>query len=260
MSTLLVALAGLAVALAASFLLWLVSLRLRDASIADPFWGPGFVLVGVTYLALGRAPGARPWLAVALVVLWAARLGLHLLARNRTHGEDFRYAAMRERHGAAFPRVSLFTVFWLQAALLWVVALPLLGAVVASGPLGAWDAAGVGIFLAGFTVEAVADAQLRRFKADPANRGRVLDSGLWRYSRHPNYFGDAVLWWGLWLVAVGGGAAWTVVGPAVMTLLLLKVSGVALLERSLSQGRPEYAEYVQRTSAFVPWLPKRPRG
>lgn len=258
MSTLSLALWGLAASLAAFTLLWLVSLRLRDASIVDPFWGPGFLVVGVTYLSLAPAPGPRAWIAVGLVALWAGRLGLHLLARNRAHGEDFRYAAMRERHGAAFPRVSLFTVFWLQAAVLWVVALPLLGATVGSRPLGGWDGVGTAVFLVGFSLEAIADAQLRRFKADPANRGRVLDAGLWRYSRHPNYFGDALLWWGLWLVAVGGGAAWTVVGPALMTFLLLKVSGVVLLERTLVERRPAYAAYLRRTSAFVPWPPKGP--
>jgi steroid 5-alpha reductase family enzyme len=251
-----VALAGLAAALAASTLLWAVSVRLRDASIADPAWGPGFLLVGAAYLWAHGAATPRGLLAVALVSAWAARLGLHLLRRNRAHGEDPRYAAMRAGHGARFWWVSLGTVFWLQAVLLWIVSLPVLGAVVGEAPLGAWDAAGAALFGGGFLTEAVADAQLARFRADPANRGTVLNRGLWRYSRHPNYFGDALLWWGLWLLAVGGGAPWTVVGPALMTFLLVKVSGVALLERTLSSSRPGYAEYVRRTSAFVPWFPR----
>ncbi|NJD17947.1 MAG: DUF1295 domain-containing protein [Gemmatimonadetes bacterium] len=256
MQTLHVALVGLAAALSAFTLLWAVSVRLRDASIADPFWGPGFLLVGLAYLAAHGNSTPRGFIAVALVAAWAARLGFHLLRRNRSHGEDPRYAAMRAGHGARFWWVSLGTVFWLQAALLWIVSLPVLAAVVGSAPLGAWDAAGVAVFLAGFLTEAVADAQLARFRDDPANRGTVLDRGLWRYSRHPNYFGDALLWWGVYFLAVGAGAPWTVVGPALMTLLLVKVSGVALLERSLVQTRPGYAEYVRRTSAFVPWFPR----
>lgn len=213
-------------------------------------------MVTLAYLAASPQVTPRGVLAAGLVALWAARLGLHLLARNRAHGEDARYAAMRARHGDRFGVVSLFTVFWLQAGILWVVSLPLLGAVVGRAPLGAWDLAGSLLFLAGFVMEAVADAQLRRFRGEPSNRGRVLDSGLWRYSRHPNYFGDAVLWWGLWLVAVGGGAWWSVVGPVLMIFLLVKVSGVALLERSLMESRPGYADYARRTSAFVPW-PRR---
>ncbi len=256
MNTLHVALAGLGAVLAAFTLLWGVSLRLRDASIADPFWGPGFLLAGAAYLGAHGNVTPRGILAVGLVAVWAARLGLHLLRRNRTHGEDPRYAAMRAGHGERFWWVSLGTVFWLQALLLWIVSLPVLGAVVGEAPLGAWDAAGAALFAGGFLTEAMADAQLARFRADPASRGTVMDRGLWRYSRHPNYFGDALLWWGLYLLAVGAGAAWTVAGPALMTFLLLKVSGVALLERSLAKGRPGYAEYVRRTSAFVPWFPR----
>ncbi len=256
MDTLQTALVGLGVVAAAFTLLWAVSLRLRDASIVDPFWGPGFLLTGAAYLWGHGSVTPRALLALGLVTVWAVRLGRHLLVRNRARGEDPRYAAMRLSHGARFPWVSLGTVFWLQAVLLWIVSLPVLGAVVSTAPLGAWDAAGAGVFLAGFLMEAAADVQLNRFRADPANRGTVLDRGLWRYSRHPNYFGDAVLWWGLWLVAVGGEAPWTVVGPLLMTFLLRKVSGVTLLERSLVRGRRGYADYVRRTSAFVPWFPR----
>jgi len=148
-------------------------------------------------------------------------------------------------------------VFWLQAVLLWLVSMPLLAAVVSTRPLGPWDWLGGIVALVGLTLEAVADAQLSRFKKDPASKGRVLDTGLWRFSRHPNYFGDAVFWWGLGLVALGGGAWWSLVGPVVMTVLLLKVSGVTLLEEGLRRSRPGYEEYVRRTSAFVPWFPGR---
>lgn len=252
-----VALAGLAAVLAALTLLWLVSLRLRDASIVDPFWGPGFALVTLTYWMVDGERTARGTLVLAWVALWAFRLGWHLLRRNRREGEDPRYAAMRARHGDRFGRVSLVRVFWLQGAILWIISMPLLAAVRSDRPLGLLDGLGAAVALLGLLTEAVADAQLRRFRADPASRGRVLDSGLWRYSRHPNYFGDAVLWWGLWLVAAAGGAWWTVFSPAAMTFLLLKVSGVPLLEKSLESSRPGYAEYARRTSAFVPLPPKR---
>ena len=252
-----VAAAGLVAVLTALTLLWLVSLRLRDASVVDPFWGPGFALVTLTYWLVDGGRTARGMLVLALVILWALRLGWHLLRRNRREGEDPRYAAMRARHGERFPRVSLFRVFWLQGMILWIIAMPLLAAVRSQAALGLLDLLGAAVALIGIITEAVADRQLRRFRADPSSRGRVLDSGLWRYSRHPNYFGDAVLWWGLWLVAAAGGAWWTLFSPVAMTVLLLKVSGVPLLEKSLEQSRPGYAEYAERTSAFVPWPPKR---
>jgi steroid 5-alpha reductase family enzyme len=194
------------------------------------------------------------------VGLWAARLGWHLFRRNRREGEDPRYARWREEHGQAFWWVSLFKVFWLQAGILWVVAWPLLVSVTASEPTGWVALGGAAVFLSGFLTEAVADAQLRAFRADPANQGEVLDTGLWRYSRHPNYFGNAVLWWGLWLLAVDAGGWWTVFSPVVMTFLLLKVSGVSLLEEDIEERRPAYAEYVRRTSAFVPMPPKSPEN
>jgi steroid 5-alpha reductase family enzyme len=247
---------GLVVVVSAMTLLWMLSLRLGDVSIVDPFWGPGFVLVTLTYLLADSRYGARGLLAFGLVTIWALRLGSHLLRRNRREGEDPRYAAMRERGGPGWERRSLFTVFWLQAGLLWVISMPLLGSVVSRASLGVWDLAGTIVFLAGLLVEAVADAQLARFKSDPANRGRVLDEGLWRYSRHPNYFGELVLWWGLYLVAIGGGAYWTVIGSLLISFLLLRVSGVTMLEERLESTKPGYAEYVRRTSAFVPWPPK----
>jgi steroid 5-alpha reductase family enzyme len=242
--------------------LWAVSLAARDASLADRFWGPGFVVVAALGAAFGAGAPARRGLVLLLVAIWGLRLGWHIHRRNRGHGEDPRYAAMRARHGGRFGRVSLVTVFLLQAALLLVVALPLLAAATAAAPaaLGALDVAAVAVWLVGFLFEAIGDAQLARFKADPANRGRVMDRGLWRYTRHPNYFGDALLGWGLFLFAAAGGAWWTAVGPALMTWLLLRVSGVALLEKGLAASKPAYAEYVARTSAFLPWPPRRAAG
>jgi steroid 5-alpha reductase family enzyme len=249
--------ASAAAVLAAAALLWVVSLRLRDVSIVDVFWGAGFALAAWTAAAAGAGGGARATLALSLVTIWGLRLALHLLVRNAGHGEDRRYAAMRAAHGPRFAWVSLFTVFLLQAVLLWVISLPVQLAIVRPpAALGALDALAAGLFAVGFLFEAVGDLQLARFKRDPANRGRVMDRGLWRYTRHPNYFGDALLWWGLGLLGVAAGAPWTLLSPVLMTFLLLRVSGVTLLERDISERRPEYRDYVQRTSAFVPWIPR----
>jgi steroid 5-alpha reductase family enzyme len=248
--------AGLAVVLVAMTGLWRLSLRLRDASIVDPFWAPGFALVGVTYLLVDGRVSDRGVLAILLIACWAVRLGMHLLRRNRAAGEDPRYGEMRERYGERFASVSFFKVFWLQGVLLWIVSMPLLGAVASESPLGSLDAVGAVIALSGLLIEAIADRQLRAFRAEPSNSGRVLDTGLWRYSRHPNYFGNALLWWGIYLIALAGGAWWSAFAPALMTFLLLRVSGVVLLERRLQASRPGYAEYVARTSGFVPWPPK----
>ena len=252
-----VALSGLAAVLFALTLLWMLSLRLRDASIIDSFWGPGFALATLVYYLVDGSRAPRGTLVLILVTAWAARLGYHLHRRNRRLGEDPRYVAMREKYGERWERVSLFRVFWLQGAILWVVSAPLLAAVLGGPALSALDFAGAAIFLVGLALESLADHQLTRFRADPANKGRVLESGLWRYSRHPNYFGDAVVWWGLYAVAAGAGAYWTIFAPVIMTFLLLEVSGVPLLEKSLGRSRPGYAEYVRRTSAFVPWPPKK---
>lgn len=251
-----------AVVLVAMILLWSVSLRLRDASIVDMFWGTGFVLATWTAaLVAGSAGLERPRAALALaaVTLWGLRLSVHLVARNAGHGEDRRYQAMRAAHGDRFPIVSLFTVFLLQGVLVVVISLPLQAAVTAPpGPLGPLDALGILLFATGFLFEAVGDWQLRRFKADPANRGKVMDRGLWSTTRHPNYFGDALLWWGFGLLGAAAGAPWTLLAPAIMTFLLMRVSGVTLLERDIGERRPGYRAYVERTSAFFPWFPRKP--
>lgn len=248
---------SLAVAAAAMLALWLLSLRLRDASIVDPFWGTGFVLLAsAAWITLG-GHGPRSHLGLALVTLWGLRLSIHLLSRRRGHGEDFRYRAMREAHGARFWIVSLGTVFALQGGLMVIISTPVLAAVVGpSTPLGALDAVAVGIWLVGFLFETIGDAQLVAFRGDARNRGRALDTGLWRYTRHPNYFGDAVQWWGFGLLGIAAGAPWTLVSPVVMTFLLVRVSGAFLLEKTLVETRPAYRDYVARTSRFIPWPPR----
>ena len=238
--------------------LWLISLLRRDASIIDPFWGTGFVIVAWLAYALNQATGPRPLLLAGLTTVWGLRLSLYLLWRNWNHGEDRRYAAMRAHHGANFAWVSLFTVFLLQAAILWFVAFPLQAALASriSPPLTWLDALGIGIWTLGFLFESVGDLQMARFQADPQNAGRVMDRGLWRYTRHPNYFGDFCIWWGLYLLAAPAGAAWTIGSPIIMSVLLMKVSGVTLLESTITDRRPDYAAYKARTSSFFPWAPK----
>jgi steroid 5-alpha reductase family enzyme len=238
---------------------WALSLPLRDASIADVFWGPGFAFVAIV-AATVSPPSPRSALLVVLTSVWGLRLALHIGTRwRKKKEEDRRYQAMRANWGERFPVVSLFTVFLLQGALLWVVSLPLqAGAALGAGrPLGLADVAGALIFLAGLLFEAVGDAQLARFLADPASRGEVMQTGLWRYTRHPNYFGDALLWWGLGIVGAATGAWWCLVGPALMTFLLVRVSGVSLLEKDIAGRRPGYAAYVRRTSPFLPLPPAR---
>jgi steroid 5-alpha reductase family enzyme len=234
--------------------LWLVGIARRDVSIVDPFWGAGFVIVAWLACALHWPPSLRSVLLAGLTTVWGLRLALHLVWRNWGSDEDRRYAAMRARHGQRFWCVSLITVFLLQAVILWFVAIPIQVAVAAktATPLGWLDVAGTALWAVGLLFEAGGDWQLARFKVDPANAGRVLDRGLWRFTRHPNYFGDFCVWWGLYLIAAAGGAGWTVASPLLMTFLLLKVSGVTLLESTIADRRPDYSAYVARTNAFFP--------
>jgi steroid 5-alpha reductase family enzyme len=247
------------VTLVAVLSLWLISLLRRDASVVDPFWGPGFVLIAVTAYLVGSGFEPRRLLITGMVAIWGLRLGLHLLARNLHEGEDRRYRAMREHWGDSFWWVSLGTVFLLQGTLMWIISMPVQVATTAPGPpaFAFLDSVGVTFWGIGMFFEAVGDWQLRRFKADPANAGKVLDRGLWAYTRHPNYFGDAMVWWGIFFVAAAVRGGWlTVFGPLLMTFFLIKISGVAMLERDIGERRPEYRDYIERTSAFVPWPPK----
>lgn len=250
--------AALAALLSFNILAWVLSLRLRDASIIDILWGPAFLVVTAVGFFFGGGWWERRVLLLVLVAAWSLRLALHLFARSRGRGEDYRYAEMRRAHGPRFWWVSLFTVFLLQSALAWIVSLPVQAAAARPGSpfFGLLDLAGALFAVLGGLFEAVADRQLVRFKHDPQNKGQVLDTGLWRYSRHPNYFGDAVVWWGLGLVGVAAGAPWSLVGSLAMTVLLLRVSGVTLLEKTITDRRPAYRHYIARTSAFIPWRPK----
>ncbi|MDM0011289.1 DUF1295 domain-containing protein [Variovorax sp. J22P168] len=254
------ALDGLALIAGLSFLTWLASLVRRDASLADRAW-PAFIGgAAVVYLAHAANPGARSFVMAGLAVAWALRLGIYITRRNRGHGEDRRYEQMRERNSPHFGWKSLYLVFGLQALLAWLVGAPLLVGILAAPGFGVLDAAGAALAFFGIVFEAVADAQMAHFKSSPTHQGRVMDRGLWRYTRHPNYFGEACIWWGLFLMALsaaGSAGAWTAVSPVLMTVLLLRVSGVRLLEKDMAERRPAYRAYMARTNAFIPGPPRQ---
>jgi steroid 5-alpha reductase family enzyme len=237
--------------------LWLLSLYLNDSSIADIFWGAGFVLITLAAYLFSERSTLQTLLAV-LVTVSGGRLTTHIFLRNHGKPEDPRYAAWRRQHGSRWWLHSYFKVFLLQGLLMWTIAAPLLAVQTAVGVRMAPIEAGVGaaVWAIGFFFESAGDCQLARFKANPRNAGRVLTGGVWRYTRHPNYFGDASQWWGFYLLAVAAGGWWTVYSPLIMTLLLLRVSGVTLLEKSM-KARPGYEDYVKTTSAFFPWFPAR---
>jgi steroid 5-alpha reductase family enzyme len=249
---------GLAVALLVGVAAWLLHIPRRDAGLADSFWSAFFVATAAVYLLGAPQVSERAYLVFFLVTLWAARLTTHIARRNWGQPEDRRYAAMRAENEPGFWWKSLYLVFGLQAILAWILSLPLLAAVLGQTPLGWLDFAAIALWLVGLFFEAIGDQQLADFKSDPANRGRVMDRGLWRYTRHPNYFGEACIWWAFYGFAVAAGGWWTLVAPVLMTWLLLKVSGVVLLEKDIEERRPGYRDYVARTNAFIPGPPRRP--
>ncbi|MFW5708883.1 MAG: DUF1295 domain-containing protein [Chloroflexota bacterium] len=239
--------------------LWLLSLVLRDSGIVDIFWGIGFVILAIFYFILTDGFGGRKILVTALVVIWGLRLASHIGYRNIGKPEDFRYKRWREKYGRDYWWVSFFLVFLLQGTVMWLVSAPVLVAQYHSAPayFTLFDIAGAFLWSVGFFFEAVGDWQLMRFKADPANQGKVMNRGLWRYTRHPNYFGDSVQWWAFYLIAIS--VPWgllTIFSPVLMTYLLVYVSGVAMLERSMRK-KPKYDEYMRRTSKFFPMPPRR---
>ena len=244
---------GLAAGASLAVVVWIRSLGRRDVSIVDSAWSFLILVPALAVVVLLPQTGARTMLVLGLAALWAVRLSAHILLRHRGQPEDRRYQEIRRRNEPGFAWKSLYLVFGLQALLGWIVAWPLMAAVASLAPWSTLDAWGLGVAAFGIVFESAADAQLARFRADPGMRGRVLDQGLWRYSRHPNYFGECCFWWGLWLAAAAAGAWWTIVSPILMTVLLVKVSGVPLLEADMRRRRAGYAEYVRRTPAFIPW-------
>jgi steroid 5-alpha reductase family enzyme len=249
---------GLAVIAAMAFVTWIVSLIRRDVSVVDSLWSVFITTGGVVYAVVLPASGARPVLMLALAVGWALRLSIYISWRNHGQPEDRRYQQMRARNQPNFELKSLYLIFGLQAVLAWIVSAPFLAGFGGTNPLNAFDLAGAALAAFGIVFEAIADQQMARFKADAANQGQVMDRGLWRYTRHPNYFGECCAWWGLGLIALAaGGAWWSLVSPLLMTTLLLKVSGVTLLEADIGERRPAYRDYIARTNAFVPGRPRK---
>jgi steroid 5-alpha reductase family enzyme len=235
---------------------WLASLVRNDVGIVDSMWSLLFLVMLAVYQYLADIFGPRPWLVLALVAIWALRLSIHITVRNHDQPEDRRYRLIRRNNAPYFHYKSLYIVFGLQACLAGFIALPLLVASSASTPLGWVDVAGIALWLIGMFFEVLADLQLARFKAKPANRGKVLDTGLWRFTRHPNYFGEFAIWWGYFLFALAAGGWWTVLSPLLMSFLLYKITGVALLEKDIGERRSEYADYIRRTNAFFPGPPR----
>lgn len=236
---------------------WAFSVYLKDVSFVDSLWSLFFLLMAVVYALATQALSARGWLVLVLVAIWSIRLSAYITIRNHGQAEDYRYQTIRKNNDPGFWFKSFYIVFLLQGVLAWIISLPLLGAITSKSEIGVLDALALLLFTVGLVFEAGGDYQLARFKRDAGNAGKVLDTGLWRLTRHPNYFGDFCIWWSFYLFAVAAGAWWSIAAPLLMTILLLKVSGVAMLEKTITQRRPEYAEYIQQTNAFFPG-PRRP--
>jgi steroid 5-alpha reductase family enzyme len=244
---------GLAAIVILFTILWVISVLLENSSIVDVAWGPGIFVIGLTYYVTGDGGSLRAHLTLALLAIWAIRLATHLFLRMRLLGEDYRHVSWRDQYEGHWWWVSYFKVFLPQSVIAWIVSLPIYFAIVSLAPrsLTILDYLGVLLFVAGLVFEAVGDEQLRRFRAARGNKGKVLDTGLWRHTRHPNYFGEALLWWGFGLIGLATGGLPGLLGPLVLTYLLLYVSGVRLLESSLIE-KAGYAEYAGRTPAFLP--------
>jgi steroid 5-alpha reductase family enzyme len=256
-------LTNFALIMSAVMLLWLYAVRIRDVSFIDAFWAFGMVMLGVTtFMQTEAGDPLRKRVMLALCALWGLRLANHLFTRWRAHGEDPRYkkilAHAVESKGWGWPKAALIMVFAMQGPMLFIVCLPVQLGQVSDAPMGLFGGLGVIVALIGIAFESIGDKQLNAFRADPANRGKVLDTGLWRYTRHPNYFGDACTWWGLYIIASEASPGiWALPGPLLLTWLLTKLSGVPMLERSLKKSRPGYADYVARTSGFFPLPPRK---
>jgi len=250
---------GLAVIVILATLTWLLSIIKRDVSIVDSIWSLMILAGGAVYAGGADDYGTRNALILGLLLLWALRLSIYLTWRNWGEPEDRRYREIRDNYSPNFALKSLGFVFLLQALLAWIISLPLWPALSLPMTVQALDVLAVALWLVGMSFETISDWQLARFKANPANRGKVLDHGLWHYTRHPNYFGEALIWWGFYLFAVSAGAWWTLPAPLLMTWLLLKFSGVVMLEQTISERRPAYRQYIESTNAFIPGPRKHPQ-
>lgn len=241
-------------------LIWGLSVIIKNVSIVDLFWGLGFVIVNAVYFYNAEAYFTRNVLIMALVSLWGLRLFIYLSIRNIGKGEDFRYQEFRRQYGPKrYWWFSYFQTFLLQGALMMIISLPLLGcnSQTNSNALNGLDYLAILVFIIGFVFEAGGDYQLAKFKKSPENKGKVLNTGLWKYTRHPNYFGDSAVWWSFGIFSLAAESYWPTIGSVIMTILIIKVSGVSLLEKSLKESKAKYHDYIQKTSSFFPWPPKK---
>jgi steroid 5-alpha reductase family enzyme len=251
---------GGAVILCLMLVLWAISLLLKNSSIVDIFWGFGFVLSAWLYYFISpEGFPIRKLILLVLATIWGMRLTLHILIRNWGKPEDFRYQKWRNESGKSWWIKSLFQVFLLQGLLMWMISAPLLAAQyfhVASSLI--WlDYLAILIWVIGFFFEAAGDAQLSQFRANASNKGKLLNTGVWHYTRHPNYFGDSTQWWAYYLLALAAGGWWTFFSPIIMTIFLIKISGVVMLEKTLAETKPGYRDYMSTTSSFIPWFPRQ---
>jgi steroid 5-alpha reductase family enzyme len=250
---------ALVIILSMMTVLWIVSVFIKNVSIVDLFWGVGFVVAGVVYFLKTEGDQPRKILMMSLVAIWGLRLSIYLAWRNLGKGEDFRYRKFRADWGEhRYWWISFFQTFLLQGILMWLISAPLLGAQFYAGSsLFIFDFIGLALWILGFLFETGGDFQLARFKSNPANKGKVLDTGFWHYTRHPNYFGDAAVWTGYGFICLSAGSYLPLLGCTLMIAMIIKVSGVALLEKTLKETKPEYKAYIEKTNAFIPWFPKK---
>ncbi len=246
------AILALGAAVVLSLLTWILSIFKRDVSVVDSAWSLMILACGTVYFYVAESAGTTGVLVFILLVLWAVRLSLYLTWRNWGAPEDRRYRELRSKYSPGFTLKSLFIVFLLQALLAWFISIPLWPALTVSAPFGALALIALLVWLTGMIFEVVGDWQLARFKATENNGEKVLDTGLWRYTRHPNYFGEALIWWSFYLFALDAGGWWTLPAPLLMSWLLLRFSGVVLLEKTISGRRPDYRRYIETTNAFIP--------
>ena len=236
---------------------WLISIKMRNVSTVDSLWSLIFLCLVSGYAVMLDTISARGWVVLLLVTIWALRLSVHISFRVHGKGEDKRYKVIRENNEPGFKYKSLYIVFWLQTALAAVIAIPLIVSLNSANPISAIDFIGLALWISGMFFEVVGDYQLTIFQKNPNNKNKVLNTGLWQYTRHPNYFGECVLWWGFYFICVSAGGWWTIFAPIVMTILLVKVSGVTLLEDTIEARRPNYAAYIKTTNAFIPGTKKK---
>lgn len=241
-------------------ILWLFSIILKNVSIVDPFWGMGFIVLGIFYYINAEGFEIRKLILLSFLLIWGLRLSIYLGWRNRGKGEDFRYRKFREDYGVTrYWWISFFQTFLLQGILLWLISAPLLSTLLftSKDTLNILDYCAIVIWVVGFIFEAGGDFQLAHFKSDVANKGKLLTSGLWKFTRHPNYFGDAMVWWGFGIFSLASGGYVQILSSVLMTFLIIKVSGVRLLEKTLVEEKPDFKEYIEKTNAFFPWFPKK---